>query len=109
MHCSIQQTKLILTSQSVDNNKGNKMRLASPVKVDFYMSPYSSNKNSWPHIAKSNPSLTKSSCLRDAPEADKDKLIGEEHWKMIRELKIVVCRYKDKFSEPLQQMKEDIE
>ena len=35
-----QLTKLILTSQSVDENKGDESRPASPVKVDFDMSPY---------------------------------------------------------------------
>ena len=35
-----QLTKLILTSHSVDENKGDESRPASPVKVDFDMSPY---------------------------------------------------------------------
>jgi centromeric protein E len=35
-----QLTKLILTSQSVDENKGDDSRPASPVKIDFDMSPY---------------------------------------------------------------------
>ena len=35
-----QLTKLILTSQSVDENKGDESRPASPAKVDFDMSPY---------------------------------------------------------------------
>lgn len=35
-----QLTKLILTSQSVDENKGDESRPASPQKVDFDMSPY---------------------------------------------------------------------
>ena len=35
-----QLTKLILTSQTVDENKGDESRPASPVKVDFDMSPY---------------------------------------------------------------------
>ena len=35
-----QLTKLILTSQTVDENKGDESRAASPVKVDFDMSPY---------------------------------------------------------------------
>ena len=35
-----QLTKLILTSQSVDENKGDESRPASPAKIDFDMSPY---------------------------------------------------------------------
>lgn len=35
-----QLTSLILTSQSVDEVKGDESRPASPVKVDFDMSPY---------------------------------------------------------------------
>ena len=35
-----QLTKLILTSQTVDENKGDESRPASPAKVDFDMSPY---------------------------------------------------------------------
>lgn len=35
-----QLTKLILTSQTVDENKDNESRPASPSKVDFDMSPY---------------------------------------------------------------------
>ena len=35
-----QLTKLILTSQTVDENKDNESRPASPTKVDFDMSPY---------------------------------------------------------------------
>jgi centromeric protein E len=35
-----QLTKLILTSQSVDENKGDDSRPASPIKIDFDLSPY---------------------------------------------------------------------
>ena len=35
-----QLTKLILTSATVDEGKGDESRPASPVKVDFDMSPY---------------------------------------------------------------------
>lgn len=35
-----QLTKLILTSQSVDESKGDESRPASPAKIDFDMSPY---------------------------------------------------------------------
>ncbi|KAI6138788.1 P-loop containing nucleoside triphosphate hydrolase protein [Pisolithus tinctorius] len=41
LNSRIQQlTKLILTSQSVDENKGDESRPVSPSKVDFDMSPY---------------------------------------------------------------------
>ena len=35
-----QLTKLILTSQSVDEMKGDDSRPVSPTKIDFDMSPY---------------------------------------------------------------------
>jgi hypothetical protein len=35
-----QLTKLILTSQTVDEMRGDDSRSSSPVKVDFDMSPY---------------------------------------------------------------------
>ena len=35
-----QLTKLILTSATVDEGKGNNSRTASPVEIDFDMSPY---------------------------------------------------------------------
>lgn len=35
-----QLTKLILTSQTVDESKGDESRSASPTKVDFDMTPY---------------------------------------------------------------------
>lgn len=35
-----QLTKLILTSQTVDETKGDDSRPGSPVKIDFDMSPY---------------------------------------------------------------------
>lgn len=41
LNARIQQlTKLILTSQTVDETKGDESRPASPSKVDFDMSPY---------------------------------------------------------------------
>jgi len=77
-----QLTNLILTSQTVDENRGDESRPASPSKVDFDMTPYqvcglpvslvsqasevdtprtsSSNKNSFPPDARSNPRQLKS-------------------------------------------------
>ena len=41
LNSRIQQlTKLILTSQTVDESKGDESRPTSPSKVDFDMSPY---------------------------------------------------------------------
>jgi hypothetical protein len=44
LNSRIQQlTKLILTSQTVDETKGDDSRPSSPVKIDFDMSPYQVN------------------------------------------------------------------
>ena len=75
-----QLTKLILTSATVDEGKGDDSRPASPVKIDFDMSPYqvsllpyqntytltispilSSNKNSLQHVSNWNLKQPKSS------------------------------------------------
>ena len=62
-----QLTKLILTSQTVDEVKGDDSRPASPVKVDFDMSPYQvrrleSSKVRYPNFPRS---FNKNSWLRD--------------------------------------------
>lgn len=45
LNARIQQlTKLILTSQTVDETKGDESRPGSPSKVDFDMSPYQVSK-----------------------------------------------------------------
>lgn len=44
----------------------------------------------------------------DAPENEKDKLIGEQA-KTIRELEIVVKGYEENLGEPLRKVKEDVE
>jgi centromeric protein E len=41
-----QLTKLILTSQTVDECQDNKSRPGSPMKVDFDMSPYQVRRTS---------------------------------------------------------------
>lgn len=38
-----QLTKLILTSQTIDENSGEKSRPSSPSKLDFDLSPYQVN------------------------------------------------------------------
>lgn len=44
----------------------------------------------------------------DAPESEKDKLLGEQA-KTIRELEIVVKGYEDNLGEPLRKVQEDVE
>ena len=44
-----QLTKLILTSQTVDETRGDESRSSSPVKVDFDMSPYKVSRPTPPH------------------------------------------------------------
>ncbi|KAI6156511.1 P-loop containing nucleoside triphosphate hydrolase protein [Pisolithus thermaeus] len=120
LNSRIQQlTKLILTSQSVDENKGDESRPASPSKVDFDMSPYQLQQEllaAHRQIeSQSNQILSLEAALLarpeispDAPESEKDKLIAEQQ-KTIRELEIVVRGYEDNLGEPLRQVKEDVE
>ncbi|KAL4073263.1 P-loop containing nucleoside triphosphate hydrolase protein [Scleroderma yunnanense] len=120
LNARIQQlTKLILTSQSVDENKGDESRAASPAKVDFDMSPYQLQQELLAARrqieSQSNQILSLEAALLarpeispDAPEAEKDKLIAEQQ-KTIRELEIVVRGYEDNLGEPLRQAKEDVE
>ncbi|KAI5981227.1 kinesin motor domain-containing protein [Pisolithus orientalis] len=120
LNSRIQQlTKLILTSQSVDENKGDESRPASPSKVDFDMSPYQLQQELLATRrqieSQSNQILSLEAALLarpeispDAPESEKDKLIAEQQ-KTIRELEIVVRGYEDNLGEPLRQVKEDVE
>lgn len=51
LNSRIQQlTKLILTSQTVDESKGDESRPSSPLKIDFDMSPYEVNGFSLPSL-----------------------------------------------------------
>ena len=132
-----QLTKLILTSQTVDEAS----RPGSPVKIDFDMSPYqvgpqSTNLLSDIQASETNPPfqlqqellsarremdsqalqiLALENTLRDrpllppdAPESEKDKLIMEQG-KTIRELEIVVKGYEENLGEPLRAVREDVE
>ncbi|KAI6139301.1 P-loop containing nucleoside triphosphate hydrolase protein [Pisolithus tinctorius] len=120
LNSRIQQlTKLILTSQSVDENKGDESRPASPSKVDFDMSPYQLQQELLATRrqieSQSNQILSLEAALLarpeispDAPESEKDKLIAEQQ-KTIRELEIVVRGYENNLGEPLRQVKEDVE
>jgi len=114
-----QLTKLILTSQTVDETKGDDSRPGSPVKVDFDMSPYQLQQELLGTRreleTRSNQILSLEAALlarpelpADAPESEKDKLIMEQS-KTIRELEIVVRGYEDNLGEPLRAVREDVE
>ncbi|EMD40019.1 hypothetical protein CERSUDRAFT_46407 [Gelatoporia subvermispora B] len=114
-----QLTKLILTSQTVDESKGDQSRPASPSKIDFDMSPYQLQQEllaARRHIETQEQqilSLEAALSARpelppDAPESEKDRLIAEQA-KTIRELEIVVKGYEDNLGEPLRAVREDVE
>ncbi|KAF9445112.1 kinesin-like protein [Macrolepiota fuliginosa MF-IS2] len=114
-----QLTKLILTSQSVDETKGDESRPVSPSKIDFDMSPYQLQQEllaartqletqanqilSLEAVLISRPPLD-----AGAPESEKDRLIVEQT-KTIKELEIVVKGYEENLGEPLRAVKEDVE
>ncbi|KAG2009468.1 kinesin [Coprinopsis cinerea AmutBmut pab1-1] len=114
-----QLTKLILTSQSVEDMKEGESRPGSPQKVDFDMSPYQLQQelltartqleSQANQILSLEAQLTARPPLPlDAPEESKDKLIAEQA-KTIRELEIVVRGYEDNLGEPLRKVREDVE
>ncbi|KAI0657337.1 kinesin-domain-containing protein [Cubamyces menziesii] len=114
-----QLTKLILTSQSVDENKGDESRPASPAKIDFDMSPYQLQQELLAARRQLETQATQILSLEaallarpqlppDAPESDKDKLLAEQA-KTIRELEIVVKGYEENLGEPLRAVREDVE
>ncbi|KAH9891735.1 kinesin-domain-containing protein [Cubamyces lactineus] len=114
-----QLTKLILTSQSVDENKGDESRPASPAKIDFDMSPYQLQQELLAARRQLETQATQILSLEaallarpqlppDAPESDKDRLLAEQA-KTIRELEIVVKGYEDNLGEPLRAVREDVE
>ena len=122
LNSRIQQlTKLILTSATVDESKGEEgdSRPASPVKIDFDMSPYQLQQEllaarlQMESQANQILSLEASLLARpalpaDAKEDEKIKLIAEQA-KTIRELEIVVRGYEENLGEPLRKVKEDVE
>jgi centromeric protein E len=139
LNSRIQQlTKLILTSQTVDESKGDESRPASPSKVDFDMSPYQvyiHHPARLPHsnmvyllqlqqellatrlqlesqssqiLSLETALLSRPELPPDASETEKDKLIAEQG-KTIRELEIVVHGYEDNLGEPLRAVREDVE
>ncbi|KAJ8595149.1 kinesin-domain-containing protein [Rhizopogon salebrosus TDB-379] len=120
LNSRIQQlTKLILTSQTVDESKGDESRPASPSKVDFDMSPYQLQQEllatrlqlesqSSQILSLETALLSRPELPPDASETEKDKLIAEQG-KTIRELEIVVHGYEDNLGEPLRAVREDVE
>ncbi|KAH9924668.1 kinesin-domain-containing protein [Epithele typhae] len=114
-----QLTKLILTSQTVDENRGDESRPASPVKVDFDMSPYQLQQELLAARREMETQATQILSLEaallarpqlppDAPEGEKDRVLGEQA-KTIRELEIVVKGYEENLGEPLRAVREDVE
>ncbi|KAG6873718.1 hypothetical protein C0995_012182 [Termitomyces sp. Mi166 len=114
-----QLTKLILTSQSVSDSKGDDSRPASPVKLDFDMSPYQLQQELLSARLQIDSQATQILSLEAALEArpplpigatdnDKDQLIQEQR-QSIRELEIVVRGYEENLGEPLRQVREDVE
>ncbi|KAG2046274.1 hypothetical protein BDR06DRAFT_1014849 [Suillus hirtellus] len=96
LNSRIQQlTKLILTSQTVDENKGDESRPASPSKVDSDMSPYQLQQEllatrlqlesqSTLILSLETALLSRPQLPPDASETEKDKLITKQA-KTIRE------------------------
>ncbi|KAF8988526.1 kinesin motor domain-containing protein [Cyathus striatus] len=114
-----QLTKLILTSQTVDDAKSDDSRPVSPTKVDFDMSPYQLQQEllaaRMQMESQANQLLSLEAALIARPplpptasESEKDKLIAEQG-KTIRELEIVVRGYEENLGEPLRKVKEDVE
>ena len=120
LNARIQQlTKLILTSQTVDDGKTDDSRPASPVKVDFDMSPYQLQQELLNAKTQLESQATQILSLEEAllacpplpptaSENEKDSLIASQA-KTIRELEIVVRGYEDNLGEPLRKVKEDVE
>ena len=133
-----QLTNLILTSQTVDENRGDESRPASPSKVDFDMTPYQVR---FPHpsaftclegsritqlqqellsarreiesqatqiLALEAALLARPELPPDAPDSEKDRLLGEQA-RNIRELEMVVKGYEDNLGSPLRAVREDVE
>ncbi|KAF8634129.1 hypothetical protein AX15_001061 [Amanita polypyramis BW_CC] len=120
LNARIQQlTKLILTSQTVEDGKADDSRPVSPVKVDFDMSPYELQQELLAAKTQIESQATQILSLEaallarpplppTAPENEKDALIAAQA-KTIRELEIVIGGYEDNLGEPLRKVKEDVE
>ncbi|KAN0129523.1 P-loop containing nucleoside triphosphate hydrolase protein [Lactarius tabidus] len=114
-----QLTNLILTSQTVDENRGDESRPASPSKVDFDMTPYQLQQEllsarreiesqATQILALEETLLARPELPPDAPESEKDRLLGEQA-RNIRELEMVVKGYEDNLGAPLRAVREDVE
>ncbi|KAH7338091.1 kinesin motor domain-containing protein [Rhizoctonia solani] len=112
-----QLTKLILTSQNVE--EGRESRPASPAKLDFDASPYQLQQDLLTtrrtiesqerQILSLEAALAQRPLLpSDAPESDKDRLIADLS-RTVRELEIVTKGYEDNLGAPLRQVREDVE
>ncbi|KAG8882133.1 Kinesin-like protein kip2, partial [Tulasnella sp. 403] len=114
-----QLTNLILTSQTVEEARGDESRPVSPCKLDFDLSPFQlqeqllSAKRTIDSQANQILSLEAALSARpllpsDAPETEKDRLIDDLR-KTVRELEIVTSGYEDNLGAPLRAVKEDVE
>ncbi|KAF8476726.1 kinesin-domain-containing protein [Russula ochroleuca] len=114
-----QLTNLILTSQTVDENRGDDSRPASPSKIDFDMTPYQLQQEllaarreiesqGTQILALEAALLARPELPPDAPENEKDRLLGEQS-RNIRELEMVVKGYEDNLGAPLRAVREDVE
>ncbi|KAH9080326.1 kinesin-domain-containing protein [Lactarius deliciosus] len=114
-----QLTNLILTSQTVDENRGDESRPASPSKVDFDMTPYQLQQELLSARREIESQATQILALDvalqarpelppDAPESEKDRLLGEQA-RNIRELEMVIKGYEDNLGAPLRAVREDVE
>ncbi|KII86718.1 hypothetical protein PLICRDRAFT_163991 [Plicaturopsis crispa FD-325 SS-3] len=120
LNSRIQQlSKLILTSQTVDETKGDESRPSSPAKVDFDMSPYQLQQellatrrqleSQSAQILSLEAALVARPALpADAPDGEKNRLIADQA-RTIRELEIVVRGYEDNLGAPLRAVREDVE
>ncbi|EJC99085.1 kinesin-domain-containing protein [Fomitiporia mediterranea MF3/22] len=120
LNSRIQQlTKLILTSNSLDETKADQSRPSSPSKVNFDLEPYQLQQELLSARRRIESQATQILSLEaallarpelsaDAPENEKDKLIAEQT-KTIRELEVVVRGYEENLGEPLRAVKEDVE
>ncbi|KAH9991250.1 P-loop containing nucleoside triphosphate hydrolase protein [Russula vinacea] len=114
-----QLTNLILTSQTVDENRGDESRPTSPSKIDFDMTPYQLQQEllatrreiesqATQILALEASLLARPELPPDAPENEKDRLLGEQA-RNIRELEMVVKGYEDNLGAPLRAVREDVE
>ncbi|KAF8527599.1 kinesin-domain-containing protein [Hysterangium stoloniferum] len=114
-----QLTKLILTSQTVDDTNGDKSRPSSPSKLDFDLSPYQLQQELLAARREIDSQATQILSLEaaldsrpeisaDAPDSDKDRMLVDQA-RTIKELELVIRGYEDNLGEPLRAVREDVE